>query len=1099
MSIEESDTTLVGLDWETWQRVTQTRGLAAASGTNYDAAAMPSQKAVCYGFYPSIELESMLLINCKKCGLILKDVGYGHHMRSQHGYQMNSGSGDECQSFLLSPPHRVVSPRLEMPILSPPYRRLSTSIASPKDSSGRNGSIISQATSTRYSVEQKDDLKLSLRVSRHEVSSEASGQNNSALSNGTKEEGRISAKINRRLNGKMKDKKGKKRRRDSSDEDNFSLEHFRQKKRLSKKEQSVGEANESASSNVLIRHDNTGDSHIDNDVATASQSTKASTETNAVPAEALAEPASMSILSPTDKKVQPEITLRPIDNIERLSKEQEEAFDAKQQAEMMVNCTGQWNEVDLDAYYADLSHDVATCPTLKSEKGETQQIWTPNAILSLEDSSNESHLCEDSDPHRFYVPSPPQLSPVAEKECYMDPVIAPIATAQDEIYHGHHMEENILLQPHERLIPNGYQEVVDLSRPSSLHPNNDLGSSDYSAVRHRCVVLDQGEEDANAGRGNVATRYPIEERIVATGPCFYGYPRGEVSEDARSRRLPHDEEGYMGNEFGHRTHTAVEQKICLPHQQPRYPQLVSVAFVPQKRSSRTCSSPPMEEFCTSGVSYRDVYIDPEQKIYYPNARLLTVPINGKTTVDYPPQTRSSPPDIFSAEQNHGVHDLPDDVERLPQLPSFHSNMVEGMQREIRDPIQLAVVNQESQQHFDQIDYNVRSERSRLSLARNSAMKIANEAISERSYDYSPMTSVNLPGTRNSNYVPHVTRRKGFAPRVIRTVRSHVDTTQQPATPQVTPHEVCVPIHGRTVIRPEYRYVYIPSKSSHSADLDHIYNRQRKDREREMNFGCTEVRHVEHHSRIEPTVRQVAIQKVQPTLNRVRPLTATNVEGARTVKVPTHRRLGHHHSSSGTEKLVFHPELKNERSNYSATSVADVVRINSKDRVYQACSYAAPGNIQRGANAASRSKHRSNCSSYQIQQNTASRQIRKTKVAPPTDDMESRFGADYVGSHLLNNGMVRDCSSFALSMENRPNVPRGITVQTSQLRNASFASIRSGNRRTVTVVPVPVLAKCSNSTHYNDSYRTSLSRTVSSSSTNPGSIHMSSFASESHTF
>lgn len=54
-----------------------------------------------------------------------------------------------------------------------------------------------------------------------------------------------------------------------------------------------------------------------------------------------------------------------------------------------------------------------------------------------------------------------------------------------------------------------------------------------------------------------------------------------------------------------------------------------------------------------------------------------------------------------------------------------------------------------------------------------------------------------------------------------------------------------------------------------------------------------------------------------------------------MKVPAHRRLGHHHSSSGNEKtLVFHPELKNERSNYPATSIADVVRINSKDRVYQ---------------------------------------------------------------------------------------------------------------------------------------------------------------------
>lgn len=37
-----------------------------------------------------------------------------------------------------------------------------------RENSGRNGSIISQATSARYSVEQKDDLKLSLRVSRHE-------------------------------------------------------------------------------------------------------------------------------------------------------------------------------------------------------------------------------------------------------------------------------------------------------------------------------------------------------------------------------------------------------------------------------------------------------------------------------------------------------------------------------------------------------------------------------------------------------------------------------------------------------------------------------------------------------------------------------------------------------------------------------------------------------------------------------------------------------------------------------------------------------------------------------------------------------------------
>ncbi|KAK6109857.1 hypothetical protein QQG55_37640 [Brugia pahangi] len=1011
MSIEENDATLVGLDWETWQRVTQTRGLTAASGTNYDAAAMPSQKAVCYGFYPSIELESMLLINCKKCGLILKDVGYGHHMRSQHGYHMNSGSSDECQSFLLSPPHRVVSPRLEMPILSPPYRQLSTPIASPKESSGRNGSIISQATSTRYSVEQKDDLKLSLRVSRHKVSSGASRQNNSSSPNHIKEEVRISDKINRRLNGKMKDKKGKKRKRDSSDEDNFSLEHFRQKKRLSKKEQSAGEAEESASKNVLVKHDNTGNSHIYNDVATASQSVKDSTEIDGVPVEALIQPTSISTLLPTDEIVQPETALKSIDNIERLQKEHEDTFDAKEQAEVMASYSGQWNELDLDTDYADLSQDVTACPTLKSEKGEIQQNWTSNPMLSLEDPSIESHLCEDFDPHRFYVPSPPQLSPVAEKDCYMNPVTASIAASQNDICHDHHVEEDLLLQPHERLFSNGYREMVDLSRPSSPHPNEDVGLNEYDAVHHRCVVLEE-DEDANVNRSNIETRYPIEERIVATGPCLYGYPQPEVSEDARNRRLPRNEESYVGSEFDHRTHPIVERKICLPHQQLRCPQLIPVAFVPQKRNSRTCSSPPMERFCAGGLSYRDVYIDPEQKIYYPNARLLTVPVNGKTTVDYPQQTRSSPPDIFSMEQNFGVHDLPDDVERLPQLPSFHNNTADGMQRELRDPMQLTVVNQEAQQHFDQIDYNLRSERSRLSLGRNSAIKIADEVISEHPYEYSPVTSVNLNGTRSSNYVPHVMRKKGFSPRVIRTVRSHADTVHQPAASQVTPHEVCVPIHGRTVIRPEYRYVYMPSKSSHSSDLDHIYNRQRKDREREMNeFGCTEIRHVEHQSQIEPTIRQVAIQKVQPAvLNRVRPLTTTNVEGARTVKVPTHRRLSHHHSSSGTEKtFVFHPELKNERSSYSATSIADAVRINSKDRMYQGCGYAAAGNIQRGPNVATRSKQRSNCtSSYQIQQNTALRQVRRTKVAPPADDMESRFGGICL---LMRHGFLKSPKDF----------------------------------------------------------------------------------------
>lgn len=40
-----------------------------------------------------------------------------------------------------------------------------------------------------------------------------------------------------------------------------------------------------------------------------------------------------------------------------------------------------------------------------------------------------------------------------------------------------------------------------------------------------------------------------------------------------------------------------------------------------------------------------------------------------------------------------MHDLPDDVERLPQLPSFHGNMAEDMQREMRNSVQRVVINQ----------------------------------------------------------------------------------------------------------------------------------------------------------------------------------------------------------------------------------------------------------------------------------------------------------------------------------------------------------------------------------------------------------------------
>lgn len=76
---------------------------------------LPYKKASCYGFCPIEETESLKIIKCMYCGLIVKVVGYGHHMRLRHGYKPStpssaSSSGDDCQDFLLSPPHLPTRP-----------------------------------------------------------------------------------------------------------------------------------------------------------------------------------------------------------------------------------------------------------------------------------------------------------------------------------------------------------------------------------------------------------------------------------------------------------------------------------------------------------------------------------------------------------------------------------------------------------------------------------------------------------------------------------------------------------------------------------------------------------------------------------------------------------------------------------------------------------------------------------------------------------------------------------------------------------------------------------------------------------------------------
>lgn len=251
MSADESDgDTLEGLSWEVWRDTTAARGSSHSVCVpliSADAASMPFQKAVCYGYYPSFEVNSMLLVKCKLCSMLLKDVGYGHHVRSRHAFRAESpASGDECQSFLLSPPHRISSPRhSDSAIVSPPYRKPST-VYQTENAEEHPALVSARTLSPRYSIEQRDDLKLSLRVSRREFihqeqhSSCKHGALPSATTAGTselllcgtgsKDKKLISPRVNKAINGRAKQKKRKKRKIDSSSSDDFSLDHFRRKK-----------------------------------------------------------------------------------------------------------------------------------------------------------------------------------------------------------------------------------------------------------------------------------------------------------------------------------------------------------------------------------------------------------------------------------------------------------------------------------------------------------------------------------------------------------------------------------------------------------------------------------------------------------------------------------------------------------------------------------------------------------------------------------------------------------------------------------------------------------------------------------------------------
>lgn len=148
--------------------------------------------------------------------------------------------------------------------------------------------------------------------------------------------------------------------------------------------------------------------------------------------------------------------------------------------------------------------------SFRTERDEMQLAWASDpSVLSMEDSVIESHLCSEAG--RFYVPSPPQLSPVAEKECFVETVSTPIVSPQADVCHES-VQENLLLQPRERLVPNGYREISDATQ-SSLHPVENLNMGSYGALSH-CVVLEEGET-ADASDADVSNQHLIEERVAA--------------------------------------------------------------------------------------------------------------------------------------------------------------------------------------------------------------------------------------------------------------------------------------------------------------------------------------------------------------------------------------------------------------------------------------------------------------------------------------------------------------------------------------------------------------------------------------------------------
>ncbi|MFH4976751.1 hypothetical protein AB6A40_003460 [Gnathostoma spinigerum] len=228
MSSDESND-WSGVEWDEWKELVRVSRTSASQSPprsypkvfiDYDCSVMHHHKAMAYGYYQSYEVNSMVLVTCELCGMVIKDVAFVHHMRSRHSLcppdppSSDESSDDVFESFLLTPPHRNISSHTRSDCSSrstvSSHVHKSATVAQSESAPHLPSCSKTKTISPRYSIEQRDDLKLALRVSRHEED--------------------ICPKIT--SNGRVLQKKRKKRRRESTDDEDYALEHFRRKKKI---------------------------------------------------------------------------------------------------------------------------------------------------------------------------------------------------------------------------------------------------------------------------------------------------------------------------------------------------------------------------------------------------------------------------------------------------------------------------------------------------------------------------------------------------------------------------------------------------------------------------------------------------------------------------------------------------------------------------------------------------------------------------------------------------------------------------------------------------------------------------------------------------